>query len=86
MLANFGRNDEAVDRLEELLQQHPNYRDAHIALGDIHCYRGNLDQASDSYRSALAKSGTGQERSAMNLKLGEIDLEPGGLRSGKGQI
>ena len=74
MLANFGRNDEAVDRLEELLQQHPNYRDAHIALGDIHCYRGNLDQASDSYRSALAKSGTGQERSAMNLKLGEIDL------------
>ena len=74
MLANFGRNDEAVDRLEGLLRQHPNYRDAHIALGDIHFYRENFDQASDCYGSALTQSRTGQERSAMRLKLGEIDL------------
>ena len=74
LLANFGRNDEAVNRLEDLLRQHPDYRDAHIALGDIHYYRGNLNQASDRYRSALSESWTGQERSAMNLRLGEIDL------------
>ncbi len=74
MLANFGRNDEAVDRLEKLLRQSPDYRDAHIALGDIHFYRGNLNQASARYESALSLSRTGQERSAMNLRLGEIDL------------
>jgi hypothetical protein len=74
MLANFGRNDEAVRHLEDLLQMHPDYRDARIALGDIHYYRGNLDQASDQFRLALSASGTGDERSAMNLRLGEIDL------------
>ncbi len=74
MLANFGRNDEAVNRLQELLRQHPDYRDANIALGDIHFYRGNLDQASAQYESALSLARTGQERSAMNLRLGEIAL------------
>jgi tetratricopeptide (TPR) repeat protein len=74
MLANFGQNEEAVQRLEKLLQQHPDQRDAHIALGDIHYYRGNLDQASVQYQSALSQARTGQERSTMNLRLGEIDL------------
>ena len=74
MLANFGRNDEAVDRLEKLLQQHPDYRDAHVALGEVHFYRGNLDQASSHCVLALSLATTGEERAAMNLRLGEIAL------------
>jgi Tfp pilus assembly protein PilF len=75
MLANFGRNDEAVERLEELLQQYPDYCDAYIILGEIHFYRGNLDQASARYLSALSQARTGKERSAINLRLGEVDLQ-----------
>lgn len=74
MLANFGRNDEAVIRLEEILREHPDYRDAQIVLADIHFYRGNLDQASARYESALSLSKTGKDRSVIQLKLGEIDL------------
>ena len=74
MLANFGRNDEAADRLDELLQQYPDYRDAHVLLGEIHFYRGNLDQASARFLSAFSQARTGQELSAMKLRLGEIDL------------
>lgn len=75
MLANFGRNDEAVDQLEDLLKQHPDFRDARIALGDIHFYRGNFSQASECFESAFSQSETGQQRAAMSLKLGEIDLQ-----------
>lgn len=74
MLANFGQNDEAVQRLEELVRLHPDQRDAHVALGDIHYYRGNLAPASALYEAALSLSKTGLERSTLNLKLGEIDL------------
>ncbi len=83
MLANFGHYDEAADRLEELLQQNPNYRDAYIALGDIHSYRGNIDEASARYRSALSQSTNGQERAAMNLRLGEIDLQRNDIAAAK---
>ncbi|MEZ6053365.1 MAG: hypothetical protein R3C02_18570 [Planctomycetaceae bacterium] len=47
MLANFGRNDEAIQRLQKILEQHPDYRDAHIVMGEIHLYRSNFDQAAD---------------------------------------
>jgi hypothetical protein len=74
MLANFGRKDEAMNQLEMVLHRFPNYRDAQIVMGDIHFHRGNLDQASAGYVLALAQSSTRQERSAMNLRLGEVDL------------
>jgi len=74
MLANFGQNDEAVQRLEELLRRNPDYRDAHVALGDIQYYRGNFDQASEQYETALSQSKTALQRSPLNLKLGEIAL------------
>ncbi|MEZ6031673.1 MAG: hypothetical protein R3C17_01095 [Planctomycetaceae bacterium] len=74
LLANFGRNDEAVDRLESILRQSPDYRDAHVALGDIHFYRGNLEQAAEHYGFAMSQSANDMERSAMQRKLGEIEL------------
>ncbi|MCA9109580.1 MAG: tetratricopeptide repeat protein [Planctomycetaceae bacterium] len=75
MLANFGQNDEAVERLQGLLEQHPDYRDAHVVLGEIHSYRGNIDQAASCFEKALSLARTGEERSAMNLRLGEIALQ-----------
>ena len=75
MLANFGRNDEALERLEQLSRQYPDYRDSHIAVGDIQSYLGNLDQASASYLSALSLSKTREERALMNLTLGELELQ-----------
>ncbi|TWU14569.1 Tetratricopeptide repeat protein [Symmachiella macrocystis] len=74
LLANFGRNNEAANRLEELLKQHPDYFDAHTILAEIHLYQGNLEQASDRFQTALSLAKTGKERSAINLRLGEIDL------------
>jgi hypothetical protein len=74
MLANFGRNDEAVDLLEKLLKQHPAFSDGHAILGGINLYRGNLDRASACFQAALSHATTERERSAVNLKLGEIYL------------
>jgi len=74
LLANFGRNDEAVARLNTILQEHPDDRDAHMAMGEIQRYRGNLDQASASFEAALLHAKTARDRSVANLKLGEIDL------------
>jgi hypothetical protein len=74
MLANFGRNDEAVGTLEKLLKQHPEFSDGYAILGGIHQYRGSLDQAGDCFRAALEHATTDAERSTINLKLGEIDL------------
>ena len=73
-MANFGRNDEAANRLEELLKQHPDYFDALTTLAEIHLYQGNLEQASNRFQTALSHAKTGKERSAINLRLGEIDL------------
>lgn len=74
MLANFGRNDEAVERLEKLLKQHPSFGDGFLALGGIHLYRGNLDAAAACFQSALSHSPTETERALANLKLGEVYL------------
>jgi hypothetical protein len=74
MLANFGRNDEAVERLEKLLRQHPSFGDGFLALGGIHLYRGNLDAAAACFQSALSHSPTETERALANLKLGEVYL------------
>ena len=72
--ANFGRNDEAIARLEKLLKQYPTFIDADTTLGGIHYYRGNLEQASASFRSALAHAGTKDERALVNLRWGEAYL------------
>jgi tetratricopeptide (TPR) repeat protein len=74
MLANFGRNDEAVDRLEKLLREHPAFSDGYTTLGGIHLYRGDFDGASACFQAALSQATTEIERSAANLKLGEMYL------------
>lgn len=73
-LANFGRNDEAIRQLEDTLEASPDYRDAHVALSDIHFYLGDLDQSTSYSTSALAISETAPERAAVNQRLGEIAL------------
>lgn len=75
LLANFGRNDEAVDKLRKILERHPDYSSAHLILGEIHAYRGNPQQAQASYDSALSHAHTPQDRANANLKLGQIALD-----------
>ena len=74
LLANFGRNDEALEKLDLIVDEHPDYADAHVIRGDIHLYRGNLDKAAKSFQSALSVARTPHERSQANLRLGEVDL------------
>jgi Tfp pilus assembly protein PilF len=70
MLANFGRNDEAVDRLEDLVKQHPNFYNAQLILGGIYHYLGESDRASERFRLALSDAKTAEERSTAHLKMG----------------
>lgn len=74
MLANFGRNDEAIDLLEKLLQEHRTFSDGYTTLGGIHLYRGDFEKASACFLDALSRATTESERSAANLKLGEMHL------------
>jgi hypothetical protein len=72
MLANFGRNDEAVQRLEKLNSQHPNFCNAQLALGSVYQYLGKTQLASEYFQKALASATTADQRSAANLNLGNI--------------
>ncbi len=74
ILANFGRNDEAIQLLEKVLKQHPSFVDGHQILGDIHLYRGEYDTAISCFQSALSHAKTRKERTSANLKLGEVYL------------
>ncbi len=74
MLANFGQNDEAIAALEKLLGEQPKYSEGHAALGAIHLYRGNFEQASASLQAALSYATTSDDRSRANLQLGEFHL------------
>jgi tetratricopeptide (TPR) repeat protein len=86
MLANFGRNDEAVDALNKLLQQHPDYYDAHMILGEIHFYRAEFDRSSAHLLAALSTAETRQQRAIANSRLGEIDLEKNDTVSAKARF
>ena len=74
MLANFGRNDEAVESLQQLVKKFPSFSEAYLTLGGIHLYRGNPEQASDCFQSALERATTDVERANANVKLGELYL------------
>ncbi|WP_010583986.1 tetratricopeptide repeat protein [Schlesneria paludicola] len=74
MLANFGSNDDAVRKLEQLLQQHADFADAYLTLGSIHLYRGNMDQAAQYLQKSLSAARTEKERASANFKLGELAL------------
>lgn len=71
LLANFGHNDEAMQRLEALLKQFPEDSDIRLTLGGIHFYRGNPDAALKIYLTALEKAKTPRQRALANFKLGE---------------
>lgn len=74
MLANFGRLDEAVTVVEKLLTFRPADSEAQMVLGGIRFQKGELEQALDAYRHALAQAKTKAERSSAALKLGEVHL------------
>jgi len=86
IMANFGRNDEAIAVLERLLKQHPNLREAQQTLGQIHLYRGNIDRAAECFQAALSNARKLTERSMANAKLGEIDLRKKDFASAKARI
>lgn len=74
MLANFGRNDEAVTVLQKLIDDHPTFAESYIALGDIEHYRGNIEQAVSKYEMGLSLATTSLVRGNANFKLGEVYL------------
>ena len=69
--ANFGNNDDAIQRLEALLKRFPDDSDILLTLGGIHFYRGNVDVALKNYLTALEKAKTMRQRALANFKLGE---------------
>jgi hypothetical protein len=75
MLANFGRNAEAIDRLKDLVRQHPDFYNGHLVLGSIYLYQGKHESASECFRLAVLHAKTPEERSAANLKWGETEQE-----------
>lgn len=74
MLANFGRHDEAVERLNRMLEEDPDDFEARAAVADVHLRRGNFDLATENFLSALDNARTAEERATVNLKLGEIAI------------
>ncbi|MBL8848947.1 MAG: hypothetical protein JNG89_04655, partial [Planctomycetaceae bacterium] len=74
MLANFGRHDEAIHRLDRLLETDPHDYEARAAVADIHLRRGSLDLAGRHFLAALDDARTPEERAIVHLKLGEIAL------------
>lgn len=71
MLANFGRKAEAIDVLARLVKRFPKSREGHMALGEVHQQRGELDPAIESYQQAFDCSKTDSERAVACLKMGE---------------
>ena len=69
--ANFGNNDDAIQRLEALSEHFPDDSDILITLGGIHFYRGNADVALKYYLNALENAKTSRHRALANFKLGE---------------
>ena len=82
MLANFGRNAEAIERLENLVIQYPDFYNAQLVLGGIHQYQGNSDKASECFRSAVSNANTLEERSVANSKWREVNLNGNQSRIG----
>lgn len=74
MLANFGRNGEAVARLEKLIAEHPNFYSGHLTLGGIRLYQGDSEKAAECFRLAVALANSPEERANANLKWGEALL------------
>lgn len=74
MLANFGRNAEAITLLEKLIAQHPDFYNGHMTLGGIRLYQGDSNKAVESFRLALVDAKTPEERAFAHLKWGEVHL------------
>lgn len=86
MLANFGRNDEATETLEKLVERRPSLATAHQLLGEIHLHRGNFDQAVRSLQIAFSHARSKKERTNANLKLGEVYLNQGQIELAKAKF
>ncbi|HEY0983828.1 tetratricopeptide repeat protein [Schlesneria sp.] len=81
LLANFGRNDEALARLEKILSRHPGHSECNLLLGGIHLYRGEVDKASQYLEAALACARNTRDRGAAHIKLGELSVYRGDQES-----
>lgn len=86
MLANFGRNDEAVAILEKVNREHPKYFNSHVSLAEICLYRGQFDQAAPLFEMALKLVVEPDERAVVNLKLGEVYLRLNRLEDAREQF
>jgi len=74
MLANFGRQDEAMVLLEKLLVRNHACGEAYTLMGGIHLWQGDENRSRDCFEKALTYAKSTDEKSMANLKLGEIDL------------
>lgn len=75
VLANFGWQQEAIDLMENVLQQHPTFADGQLLLGDLRLARKEFDQAAACFEAACANTRKRNQRAYANQKLGEIFLQ-----------
>ncbi len=74
-LAAAGRTDEAIRKLQDLLQRSPYHAQAHLTYGDLLLAQGQRDKALEEYESARKFAGTDietAERAARKI----VDLKP----------
>ena len=86
MLANFGRNDEAVVLLEKVNREYPQYFNSHVSLAEIYLYRGQFDLATPMFEKALKLVVEPADRAIVNLKLGEVYLQLNRLEESREQL
>ena len=72
MLANFGRNEEAIVILEKELSHDPKNPQIDMLLGFLQIKTGNLDAAQRFFELALNDALTDDERMRANMGLGEV--------------
>jgi hypothetical protein len=85
-LANFGWQQEALDLLQNVLQQHPTFVDGQRLSGDLHRRRGELDQAAVCYEAARAHARSKHDRVLANQELGEVYLQQKQVELAKGKF
>jgi tetratricopeptide (TPR) repeat protein len=72
-----GRPDEAVTQFNRLLKNDPDYARAYLGVGQIYLERGDLEQASSAFTSALRIDPTMDGLGAVVEQLLRLEMERG---------
>jgi tetratricopeptide (TPR) repeat protein len=85
-LAKYGWQQEALERLQHVLQRHPTFADGHLMLGHLHLERGELEKAAVCFEATCANAKTKDERVLANHRVGEVYLQQKQVELAKGKF